>query len=149
MKVLAEISNVQPNSFRPNLFALRDNGDYDESVKSTLIDLVTSIPIENSEFDEMISRVESGDYQPVDPNYADWHENVILVWFRAPYAREGEMAIFNEYIDEYSMDFGNPKVFKIDVYRAVRKFWTEYVGRFKGLGPDGLIGKKVEIEIDA
>lgn len=149
MKISAEVSRVNPDSFRPTLFAFHDNGDYDESVKSTLLDLVTSIPIENPEFDEMISRVESGEYQPADPVYADWHENVIFVWFRAPYARAGEMAIFNEYVDEYSMDYGEPKVFKIHVYRSTRKLWVEFVGKFKNLGPDALIGVKNDIEVDA
>jgi hypothetical protein len=149
MKISAEISQLQSGSFRPTLFAYQDNGNYDESIKSTLLDLITSIPIDNVEFDELISLVESGQYRPNDPAYADWHENVIFVWFRAPYASDGEMAIFNEYVDEYSMDFGKPKIFKIDAYRAVRKFWVEFVGKFKNLGPGALIGGKNDIEVDA
>ncbi|WP_434778856.1 hypothetical protein [Neisseria sp. Ec49-e6-T10] len=112
------------------LLCFLKNGELDQATCRTLLDFImehSTSEKEDASFEELLQKVERGEYQPQDPRFADWDMNAKQIWLCPPVALPGHMAITNEYT-EYSIDPDSseePQQFTFNQYRTVLKFWRE------------------------
>lgn len=148
MKIVADLLLLPSGTSIPRLYALNDNGSFNGEMTDTLLDFISELPPADVEFENLLARVESGEYVSKDPNFADWSENDKYVWLFSPYSSEGELCVSNENIPIYSVDEGQPQRFSIETFKVVRRHWKDFLSRVNQDGPESWLGRRYEIEIN-
>ena len=147
MRIVAQLFQLPNGHTVPSLTAIDENGDVCEAVKVTLLDFVSELPLNDTLFEELLSRAESGSYKPHVLALADWSENDKLIWVRQAEVPLVHLRISNENIPDYSVDGGSPQCFSTATFRSARAHWRAFIRLLNEQGYEHWLGKRLEIEI--
>lgn len=145
MRIIAEVFKTPQGSLLPLLYSVTENGQVDRAVTDTLCDFVSQLfPPADTEFEELLAKVEAGKYVPDNPLLSDFGVNDVNAWLLAPHARNDEICISNENVSDYSIDDGLPQRFSIREFRATLEFWKDFQETTRKKGAVNIVGEKYE-----
>lgn len=144
IKIVAEVERLQNNMIYANLRCVEEDEALARSVTSTLLDQVSQMyPDMMDELEKLFVMAEKGMYVPDNPFLPDWGVNDMYLWISRPGMERDHILLSNDYVEEFSQEYGQPQLFTTDQYRAAFRFWMEFQELCRLKGKENMVGEKV------
>lgn len=102
-----------------------------DSYSRTFGDFLEEHPTEAlDKLHDLVVLAQSGKYIPENPDIPDWGINDKNLWLRNDKFNH-QVAMYNEYIEEYSSDEGEPVLMDYDVFLALIRFWKFFMSEIQ------------------
>ena len=148
-KLITEVCKLPSGSLIPQMYSLTANGELDQGITHTLLDLISELDEKlASELEMLVSAAERGTYKPQNPDLPDWGINDKNVWLVSPIANPPCLSISNELIPDFSCDDGEPQQFTRQQFRQVLAFWMEFQNIIRELGISNMAGYRYESQFE-